>query len=51
MKVSLKVALFSTALALPLFASPTVAAADDTPAVETTEAIIVTGTRRENRNL
>ena len=51
MKVSLKVALFSTALALPLFASPTVAAADDTPAVETTEAIIVTGTRRENRTV
>jgi len=43
--------LFSTALALPLFASPTVAAADDTPAVETTEAIIVTGTRRENRTV
>lgn len=49
MKVDFKTGIFCSALALAASASPAYAATGDQAAVESTDAIIVTGTRRENR--
>jgi iron complex outermembrane receptor protein len=51
MRISVKNILCSTVIAFPLVGSPALAAEDQGASAETTETIIVTGTRRENRTV